>query len=178
MNLEKEYKNTIRVYTQPILKNICIRESTEEEHDNSIEIMASHLDTQDDGKVGIFWFDTVNNVLFGVIAIDKNSYSKPNVGGGLISCSELHKKVWQKGFNKQKYKLDGVGPFKGDYKDTPRGRVFYNPANDTFEIKVGSWIEDYPQAINEIIEEFDLESCNVVVIKDFHWDIGNGWENL
>lgn len=158
--------------------NISIRNTTPEEHDNSIEVMASNLDTQNNGKVGIFWYDRFNKVLFGVIAVDKDSIAKPNVGGGLITCYELHKKVWQKGYNKQKYKLNGEGPFTGDYKDTPRGRVFFNPATATFEIKVGNWIEDYPQAIDEVVDEFDLEGAKIEVIKDFHWDIGNGWENF
>lgn len=154
------------------------RISTVMEHDNSIEVMAQHLDDQDNGKVGIFWYDSKTKSLFGVVAIDKDSFARPNVGGGLISCRELYVNVWKKGFNKQKFKLNGVGPFIGDYKDTPRGRVFYNPATDTFEIKVGNWIKEYPEAVNEIIDEFDLTGYNYEIIIDYHWDIGNGWENL
>lgn len=155
-----------------------VNSSTSEEHNQAIEAMAAHLDEQENGKVGIFWYDVKTKSLFGVIAIDKDSFAQPNVGGGLISCRELHVNVWKKGYNKQKYKLDGKGPFIGDYKDTPRGRVFFNPHTDTFEIKVGQWINNHPEAISEIIEEFDLEGYNYKVITDYHWDIGNGWENL
>ena len=175
---KEENTETYIRYRNFLYKDLSVRETTEDEHNNSIEIMASHLDSQDNGKVGIFWYDRFKKVLFGVIAVDKDSIAKPNAGGGLITCSELHTKVWQKGYNKQKYKLNGEGPFRGDYKDTPRGRVFYNPASDSYEIKVGNWIDEYPDAINEIIEEFDLQNCKKEVIKDFHWDIGNGWENL
>lgn len=166
-------------YTHNGKSHSCqVSESSINEHNNAIDAMAAHLDSQDNGKVGIFWYDKNTKSLFGVVAIDKDSFSKPNVGGGLITCYELHKKVWQKGFNKQKYKLDGKGPFIGDYKDTPRGRVFYNPHTDTYEIKVGNWINDYPEAIGEIIDEFDLENYKYEVMTDYHWDIGNGWENL
>lgn len=177
--MDKEtYKNLITENIKPLWEGITIRETTEDEHDESIEIMSSHLDTQDNGKVGIFWYDRFKNVLFGVVAVDKDSFKKPNAGGGLITCSELHKKVWAKEYNKQKHKYNGVGPFRGDYKDTPRGRVFYDPGTDTYLIKVGKWIDEYPQALGEIIVDFDLQGCDVEVIKDYHWDIGNGWENL
>lgn len=158
--------------------DIKIRKTTDSEHDDAINIMAEHLDDQNNGKVGIFLFDVRDRVLFGVVAIDKDSFSKPNAGGGLITCRELHFKIWQKGYNKQKYKLNGKGPYVGDYKDTPRGRVFYNPATDTYEIKVGNWITSNQDAITEIVDEFDLDGCNYEVHIDSHWDIGNGWENL
>lgn len=160
------------------IKDYIIRQSTEQEHSESIDVMERHLNNQDAGKVGIFWYDIRTKSLFGVIAVDKDQFSKPNAGGGLITCNELHYKVWQKGYNKQKFKLNGKGPFKGDYKDTPRGRVFYNPKTETYEIKVGDWIDDHKNAIDEILYEFDLEDKNYEIIKDFHWDIGNGWENF
>lgn len=158
--------------------NLNFRQATVMEHEAAIEAMKAHFDDQENGKVGIFWYDRFTQSLFGVIAIDKDSFAKPNVGGGLISCRELHVNVWKKGYNKQKFKLDGKGPFNGDYKDTPRGRVFFNPHKNCFEIKVGNWIKDYPEAIPEIIGEFDLQGYNYEIIIDYHWDIGNGWENL
>ena len=158
--------------------DISIRPCTIVEHNEGIEAMGAHFDDQDAPKVGIFWFDRASSSLFGVVAIDKNSYSKPNVGGGLITCRELHKHVWQKGYNRQKFKLNGVGPFVGDYKDTPRGRVFYNPHTNTFEIRVGSWFKDHPESYQEIIDEFDLQNVKTEIIIDWHWDIGSGWENL
>lgn len=178
METSKTYAKTISHISGNSYKEIEIRDSSVAEHEESMELMASHFKDQENGKVGIFWFDRVDRVLFGVVAVDKNDFEKPNVGGGLITCSQLHYKVWQKGFNKQKFKQNGKGPFVGDYKDTPRGRVFYNPTTDTFEIKVGSWIDQNPDALDEIIDEFDLYNSKYVVIKDYHWDIGNGWENL
>lgn len=173
-NFEHIIKETIREK----LLEFDIQQASEDEHNNAIESMAAHLEDQDNGKVGIFWFDRVTRSLFGVIAVDKDSFEKPKVGGGLISCRELHSKVWQKGFNRQKYKHDGKGPFVGDYKDTPRGRVFFNPHTDTYEIKVGNWINDNKDAIPEILDEFDLNDKNYKISIDSHWDIGNGWENF
>lgn len=160
------------------LQEYEIHHASKDEHDNAIEAMAAHMDTQDNGKVGIFWYDVAHKALFGVVAVDKDSFEKPNVGGGLISCRELHAKVWAKGFNRQRFKYNGEGPFIGDYKDTPRGRVFYNPSTDTYEIKVGNWINDHKEAIDEIIMEFDLMDCKYSIMIDSHWDIGCGWENF
>lgn len=168
--LDKTYKKEY-----PTFK---LRTLTVAEHNEAIDVMAAHLDDQDNGKVGIFWFDRRDRVLFGVVAIDKDSFAGPNTGDGLITCRELHYKVWQKGYNKQKFKQNGIGPFVGDYKDTPRGRVFFNPRTDTYEIKVGNWIHDNQDAIPEIIEEFDLQNCKFEVQIDYHWDIGSGWENF
>ena len=38
----------------------------------------------------------------------------------------------------------------------PRGRIFYNPATEVFTVAVGSWIEQYPQAVSLIVDEFNL----------------------
>lgn len=145
--------------------------------ERTMETMAQNLETQNNPKVGIFWYSPVNKNLFGVIAIDKDSYSKPNAGGGLITCKELHEDVWKREFRNQKYKLNGVGPYIGDYKNKPRGRVFYSPDEDKFYIMVGSWINDNPEAIDLIIDRYDLNNCNVEVKISIHWEIGMGWEN-
>ena len=171
-------KSMFQECVEEVLKEYNIRSASENEHNDSMESMLAHKEEQDNGKVGIFWYDISHNALFGVIAIDKDSFEKPNVGGGLITCRELHSKVWAKNYNRQKYKFDGKGLFNGDYKDTPRGRVFFNPKTNSFEIKVGSWIKDFPQAIDEILDEFDLRDSTFEIITDSHWDIGNGWENF
>ena len=94
-----------------------------------------------------------------------------------VLWKKFHKDVWKKRFHEQKYKLNGVGPFIGDYKDHCRGRVFYNPATDTYQIMVGSWINNNQQAIAMIAEEFNLTNVRYEVKTSYHWDIGNGWEN-
>ena len=59
----------------------------------------------------------------------------------------------------------------------PRGRVFYNPSDNQHIIAVGSWIEQNPEAIDLIIEEFDLPRELTVVQKATHWDIGQTWND-
>ena len=156
---------------------VTISQADDDLAERTMETMAQNLETQNNPKVGIFWYSPVNKSLFGVIAIDKDSYSKPNAGGGLITCKELHEDVWKREFRNQKYKLNGVGPYIGDYKNKPRGRVFYSPDEDKFYIMVGSWINDNPEAIDLIIDRYDLNNCNVEVKISIHWEIGMGWEN-
>lgn len=154
-----------------------VQQASEEEARKTMEAMAANLGNQDAPKVGIFWYQEQGERLFGVVAVNKDSFAKPNAGGGLITCTELHKDVWKKRFHEQKYKLGGVGPFTGDYKDHCRGRVFYNPESDTYQIMVGSWINNNPQAIPMIVEEFNLQHVHYEVKTSYHWDLGNGWEN-
>lgn len=150
---------------------------SDEDIKNMMEVMRANMETQDNPKVGIFWYQMVGKRLFGVIAVDKDSIKKPNVGGGLITCNELHKDVWKKKYHQQKYKNNGQGPYVGDYKDHARGRVFYNPSTDEYVITVGSWIDECPEAKDAIVEEFNLTKTNYRFEKNIHWEIGNGWEN-
>lgn len=59
---------------------------------------------------------------------------------------------------------------------TPRGRIFYNPETDVFTIAVGSWIEQYPQAVELIVDEFNLRQSRYEVKTAHHWDIGQKWQ--
>ena len=137
----------------------------------TMETMSQNLDTQNNPKVGIFWYSSVNKSLYGVVAIDKDSYSKPNAGGGLITCKELHEDVWKR--NQQ----NDTNFYVGDYRQKPRGSVFYSPKKDTYYIMVGSWINDNPEAVDIIVDRYDLKDCKVEVKISVHWEIGMGWEN-
>lgn len=173
--MKNNIDETIDKVIKRVIKEYEIKTSSDEHMKNAMDVMSSNLETQDNPKVGIFWYDIRTKSLFGVVAVDKDSFAKPNVGGGLISCYELHKTVWKKGFNKQKFKNNGIGPFVGDYKDTPRGRIFYNPKNDQFIINVGSWIKEHTECIDEILDEFDLNNQNYSIEIAPHWEIGCGW---
>lgn len=153
---------------------VTISQADNDLAERTMETMAQNLETQNNPKVGIFWYSPVNKSLFGVIAIDKDSYSKPNAGGGLITCKELHEDVWKREF---KNEINEAGYYKGDYRQTPRGSVFYSPDEDKFYIMVGSWINENPEAIDLIIDRYDLNNCNVEVKISIHWEIGMGWEN-
>lgn len=43
------------------------------------------------------------------------------------------------------------------------------------EPQVGSWIEQYPQAVSLIVEEFNLGGTTYEVKTAHHWDIGQKW---
>lgn len=125
------------------------------------------------GQVGIFWYSPANNSLFGTYK--ESPYDKPaNCGGGLVSCSLLHKNLWNSEFNKQKFST-GNDPFIGDYKDKPRGRVFFSPSDKRFIVCVGSWISECPDAIDTIVNEFGLENENYEFSVQEHWELGMGY---
>lgn len=121
--------------------------------------------------VGIFWYDTDKQELFGVRSIDPDEiqWSTTNEIKSK-TIRNLHKDIWMKEFRRNKDKR-----FVGDYTRIPRGRVFeYYP--NKFVVYVGNWIEDFPEAKEDIIYEFELPE-NVEFVKDKHWDIGHGWSD-
>ena len=151
--------------------------TTENLYEEALKLMASNRGKGDEPKVGIFWYNPARNELFGTVSHKHSDYSKPNAKSGLITASEMHEDVWKKEFRKQKDHGDGTGPFKGEYQWKPRGRVFYNPSEEHFYIAVGTWIDEYPQAEDLIIEEFDLPREKTTLWKKEHWDLGQTWND-
>ncbi len=149
----------------------------EEELTDAMNLMASNRGKDDEPKVGIFWYSPQKNDLFGVRSHRVTDYLKANsrTEFGSVSCSEMHEDVWKKEYHRQKYKNNGIGPYRGAYEMTPRGRIFYNPDTEVFSIAVGSWIEQYPQAIQLIVDEFNLAGTHYEVKTAHHWDIGQKW---
>ena len=158
-------------------EKVEVKQFSEEEWDEARRLMESNRGKDDEPKVGIFWYDPRKNDLFGVRSHRVSDYIKANSHSefGSISCSEMHEDVWKKEFHRQKYKNGGIGPFTGAYEMVPRGRIFYNPENKEFTIAVGSWIEQYPQAVALIEEEFNLKDTKHEVKTAHHWDIGQRW---
>lgn len=156
---------------------VDVNQFSAEELDNAMRLMESNRGKDNEPKVGIFWYSPQRNDLFGVRSHRVSDYVKPNAGSefGTISCSEMHEDVWKKEFHRQKYKNGGIGPYSGAYEMTPRGRIFYDPQTEVFTIAVGSWIEQYPQAIPLIVEEFNLKDTKHEVKTAHHWDIGQRW---
>ena len=159
------------------VQKIKVEEFSPEEYDEAINVMKANRGAGDEPKVGIFWYNTTMKQLAGVVTHKRSDYLKPNAGGGLITCSEMHEDVWKKEYYKQKYKHNGKGFFIGQYQDKPRGRVFYSPHDDQYIIAVGSWIDKYPEVVEMVIEEFDLPKDKSVMKKASHWDIGQTWNN-
>ena len=133
----------------------------------------------DEADNGIqLWYLPFEKKLIGVVSVSVQSLMATKKFTSYISCDELHQDVWKKKFNYQKYH-GGNGPYVGDYKNIPRGRIFYNSKTNEFDIMVGSWIKEGDNifCIDLVKNEFNLndQKCNVKV--GIHWEIGMGWEN-
>jgi len=152
-----------------------IEEYTDEEYRSVLAQMEANRGHAHDPKVGIFWYNRANNTLYGVVSHRVSDYTRANASDGRITCSELHEDVWKKEYYKQRYQYDGKGPFVGAYQDRPRGRIFYHMDNDTYEVAVGKWFEEYPQAYAVILKEFDLPPEKTSAKYAIHWDIGQSW---
>ncbi len=137
--------------------------------------MAANRGKDSEPKVGLFWYNRSKNELFGVVSHKIGDYTQANASDGRITCSEMHEDVWKREFRKQKYRGDGFGPYIGAYQDKPRGRIFYNIKSDTYEVAVGKWLEEYPQAYELILEEFNLPKEKTSAKYAVHWDIGMSW---
>lgn len=156
------------------LKDLLI-EVSDKDYNNMLSFMEENHNIDDSPKVGLFWYNRSQQKLFGVIKHSLDDYDRPNCGGNKISCSETHDRVWRKEYNKQKFKNNGQGDFIGAYQDKPRGRIFYNIDTEIFEICVGEWINDYPEAIDKIVQEFNLSDDEYKVLIKEHWNIGQTW---
>ena len=154
---------------------VKLQEVSKQDYAQMIRFMEANRGHGDDPKVGIFWYNVAWKELFGVVSHPVRDYTQANSSDGRISCTELHEDVWQKEYNRQKHHGDGSGPFIGPYENKPRGRVFYEMAQDRFVVMVGKWLEDYPEAKNLILDEFDLPADKTTFEYAIHWDIGQRW---
>lgn len=148
---------------------------SEDEYRSVLAQMAANRGKGEMPRVGIFWYSVGRDELFGVVSHPVDDYSRANASDGRITCSELHEDVWKKEFRKQKYKNEGTGLFIGPYEDKPRGRIFYHVDDDTFEVAVGKWIEEYPHVYDMILKEFNLPPERTSAKYAIHWDIGQSW---
>lgn len=135
------------------------------------EVMAANMDHQDDGEVGIFWYDPEEDDVFGVksASVDDVPYYNSDIFRGcrVKTCRPLHYKVW----DRERHR--GKDPrFSGNYTKVPRGRVFYVEGRG-FVVVVGSWINEFPEAKEAIKSEFNLPN-DVDFEINSHWDIGHG----
>ena len=140
-----------------------------------MDMMSANRGKDGEPKVGIFWYNRATNQLFGIVSHRVSDYTKANASDGRITCSEMHEDVWKKEYRIQRYQHGGQGPFIGAYQDKPRGRVFYHIEDGTYEVAVGKWIEEYPQAYGLILEEFNLPPEKTKAKYAIHWDIGQSW---
>ncbi len=140
---------------------------------SAIEVMRENMRYQDDPMLGIFWYDTKLNELFGVMssmAVDSLWYDSPQFGKRVRTDRRLHESVWKKNHFRGKDRR-----YWGDYTKIPRGRVF-EFEGEGFKVFTGKWIEDYPDAKELILEEFQLPQ-DTEFLQDIHWELGHGWSD-
>ena len=160
------------------MKRLINSSDWEYNSDNNInalkELMTENIQHQDEGEVGIFWYDPTTDELFGVKSANVNDveYYKSTIfeGQEVKTCRPLHYKVWDREYHRGKDKR-----FRGDYTKVPRGRVFYVKGQG-FIVVVGDWINDYPEAKEDILFEFNLPDDTQFKI-DSHWSINHGWSD-
>lgn len=134
-----------------------VKTATEEEHNAAIALMRTFM-YSDKPKVGIFWYDFVNNSLFGVSKIEPELLSTESE---TITCPETHEIYWQNQHRIAIAKNNTMSIYynNDNYAKIPKGRVILE--NGTFYAIVGSWINesdviDSDKLRELIVDEFDL----------------------
>lgn len=109
----------------------------------------------DNPNVGIFWYDPEEDELFGVystLASDMNFFHSDIFNAEVRTCRPLHYALWQKGCDKGEDKrFQPAVPF---FK-YPSGRIF-EVKDKGFVVCTGSWVKQFPQVRQMIIDEFHL----------------------
>jgi len=146
-----------------------------------MDTMRANIDSQERPKVGMFWYNPERNRLIGIrsaFAHDLSFNAK-----GRKTVSDLHAKVWDD--VREDAVANGSADIiwqEEDYTQVPRGRVFQiqvpDSAAEYFEVLVGSWINDFPDAIQSIIKAFNLNEADYQFIRSEHWDIGRGTSEI
>ena len=159
---------------------MTIKNSSEEQHDEMISVMRQYFDDEKP-QVGIFWYDYVNNKLFGVEKDDAERYMSDREVG---TIHKLHRTYWHKQHHRAVATGDTASIFyvEQNYTMIPSGCIFVR-RDGTCYVTVGSWIDGTidgkevidAQKLHELIEdEFNLPPDFEFVV-DSHWDIGHGW---
>ena len=149
-----------------------VKKRDNDEVNAAIEVMIDSFNEQEEPMLGPFWYDPKRKEIYGYVvalAKDRPFYYSPSWKKNVKTGSALHKSIWEREYFRHKDKR-----FSGDYTLRPRGRVF-EFENEGFKVMVGSWINDYPEAKEEIIFVFQLPKDNTEFVIDEHWDIGHGW---
>ena len=151
------------------------------EHQDAIDLMKSFLDNGKP-KLGIFWYNHLDNSLFGVEKGDADLYLSQ---GRIATYPKLHKTYWQKQHHRALAKGDTSSVFYNErgYTQIPRGKVFWEKGK--YYANVGSWINGYIGGVlcidkdklrELLLDEFNLPQ-DFIFREDRHWDIGRGWSD-
>lgn len=138
----------------------------------AMEAMINSMASQSNAELGPFWYDKNNKELFGVHsspAEDCAWYKSSQFGIEVRTGKALHETIWKKEHFRGKDRR-----FNGNYTLVPRGRVF-EFKDVGYVVFTGDWIDNYPEAKDLILFEFNLPKDKTEFRKDSHWDIGHGW---
>ena len=132
------------------------------ERKDIINSMRENFNIQNDPMVGIFWYDSIEDELFGITSaiaseLSFNSNGKKTVG-------TIHESWWNRQQEREKAKGKLSKRFSKEYTLTPRGRIFQIENDQHFELMCGSWINDH--IVELVKEEFNLQNVILKVIVD------------
>ena len=146
-----------------------------------MDSMRDNVDAQSGPKVGMFWYNPARNVLIGVHSAFARELPFNQKGRKTVQI--LHHTAWP-GVRKAATAIGSTDSIwdEEDYTQVPRGRVFQIEApgsnKEYFDVLVGGWADEYPQAMELIIDEFNLRDSNFTFIHSEHWDIGRGTSEI
>jgi hypothetical protein len=151
-------------------------EFSEDERKERLAIMNSiHNDVTP--RVGIFWYQdgkVVGVKKFPFDSENPKEITKPPRATGNV----LHKEYWGTAYiNKEVHNEPEVAklyPGEKNWTIVKRGRVWVNWTTRVFEITVGEWFKDFPEAEDKIVKEFNLQDVKHKIIIDKHWNVGCG----
>jgi hypothetical protein len=148
-----------------------MREMSGEERCQVMKSMSDNFDSQNEPKVGIFWYNAEVDELFGITKTEADEIQFNQ--NGLKTTKTLHKSWWQKQKNRARsQKGDYHSMYEQDYTHIPRGRIFQR-TDGVFQLMCGRWINDHIEDL--IKDEFDLQAVALERIVDEHWEIDHGW---
>ena len=162
--------------------NKPIKTISADEHEALIETMRDTVGSQDEPKVGLFWYDPKQKCLTGV----KDAYASELSfnAKGRKTVKALHAKVWGeiRGAAIDSGIAQDLGGVLDEYTQVPRGRIFQVDRMGTggpyFEVLVGGWIHEYPEAAGIIVDQFNLGDADFDFIESHHWNIGCGTSEI
>ncbi|MCL1832064.1 MAG: hypothetical protein FWG45_04025 [Oscillospiraceae bacterium] len=153
------------------------RKSTREESELLFDTMRANVGAHTRPKVGMFWYNPERGRLVGVRSVAAQDLQFNEKGRKTVS--DLHHTSWDD------IREDAIGSgstdkiwSETDYTQIPRGCVFQIQVPDSdaeyYEVLVGKWIHEYPDAVELIVKAFNLADVEKSFIYSHHWDIGHG----
>jgi len=140
-----------------------VKRIAENDNDILMEMMRDTVDLQHGPKVGMFWYNPERDILVGVHSAFVSEF--PFNAKGRKTVQTLHHTAWP---SVRKSAIALGSPDKiweeEDYTLVPRGCIFQievpGSNEEYFEVLIGSWINDYPNAKALIVEEFNLRDAD------------------